>query len=140
MSNFGNNFDQNQIGALQANAVAAATQDSFGSQFDTSASPSLGGNALSPQLGQNSRGFGLNTNTLGLGVGAIQTLGSLWNSFQQNKLAKKSLNLQTQAYKTNLANQTQTYNTSLEDRIRTRYATQGNTTQEADSYIAKNKL
>lgn len=75
-----------------------------------------------------------------VGLGAIKTLGSLWNSFQQNKLAKKSLNLQTKAYETNLANQTQTYNTALEDRINARYAAERRDPAEAQSYIDKNKL
>ena len=74
-----------------------------------------------------------------MGLGAISTLGGLWNSFQQSKIAKKSLQLQTKAFNTNLKNQTQTYNTELEDRIRTRYATEGRSDQ-ADSYIEKNKL
>lgn len=75
-----------------------------------------------------------------VGLGAIKTLGSLWNSFQQTKLAKKSLNLQTKAYETNLANQTQTYNTALEDRINARYAAERRDPAEAQSYIEKNKL
>ena len=74
-----------------------------------------------------------------MGLGAISTLGGLWNSFQQSKIAKKSLALQTKAFNTNLKNQTQTYNTELEDRIRTRYATEGRS-EQADSYIEKNKL
>ena len=74
-----------------------------------------------------------------LALGAIQTLGSLWNSFQQNKLAKKSFALQERAFETNLRNQTQTYNTALEDRINARYATEGRS-GEAASYIEKNRL
>jgi len=74
-----------------------------------------------------------------LALGAIQTLGSLWNSFQQNKLAKKSFALQERAFETNLRNQTQTYNTALEDRINARYATEGRS-GEAAAYIEKNKL
>jgi hypothetical protein len=77
-------------------------------------------------------------------LGAIQTLGSLWNSFQQNKLAKQSFNFQKQAYETNLANQTKTYNTELEDRIRSRYeGMEGDRTTndaKANDYIAKNRL
>jgi hypothetical protein len=73
-------------------------------------------------------------------IGAIGTLGSLWNSFQQNKIAKKSLALQERTFETNLANQTKTYNTELEDRIRTRYDAERRDPSEADSYIAKNKL
>lgn len=75
-----------------------------------------------------------------IGLGAISTLGSLWNSFQQNKIAKKSLALQERTFETNLANQTQTYNTELEDRIRTRYDSERRDPSEADTYIEKNKL
>lgn len=79
-----------------------------------------------------------------IGLGAISTLGSLWNSFQQNKIAKKSLALQERTFETNLANQTQTYNTELEDRIRNRYAGAGATGEELEnktqSYVDKNKL
>lgn len=74
-----------------------------------------------------------------LALGAIQTLGSLWNSFQQNKMAKKSFALQERAFETNLANQTKTYNTALEDRINARYATEGRS-GEAAGYIERNKL
>lgn len=74
-----------------------------------------------------------------VGLGAIQTLGSLWNSFQKQKLAKQSLAFQKDAYNTNMANQKQTYNTALEDRIRARYATEGRS-QEADAKIAANSL
>ena len=73
-------------------------------------------------------------------LGAIQTLGSLWNSFQQNKLAKESMKFQKEAFATNLANQEQSYNTALEDRINARYVTEGKSQAEADSYIEKNRL
>lgn len=73
-------------------------------------------------------------------LGAIQTLGSLWNSFQQNKMAKESFKFQKEAYATNLANQEQSYNTALEDRINARYVTEGKSQAEADSYIEKNRL
>ena len=77
-----------------------------------------------------------------IGLGAISTLGSLWNSFQQNKIAKKSLALQERTFETNLANQTQTYNTELTDRIENRYRSEGreNYQEQADSYVDKNKL
>lgn len=73
-------------------------------------------------------------------LGAIQTLGSLWNSFQQNKMAKESMAFQKEAFATNLANQEQSYNTALEDRINARYVTEGKSQAEADAYIQKNSL
>ena len=73
-------------------------------------------------------------------LGGIQTIGSLWNSFQQQKLAKESFALNKKAFETNLSNQRSTYNTALEDRIRARYATEGRTSQEADATIAERSL
>lgn len=79
-----------------------------------------------------------------VGLGAISSLGSLWNSFQQSKIAKKALAFQERTFETNLANQTQSYNTELEDRIRNRYAGSGVTGDELEnrtqSYVDKNKL
>lgn len=80
-----------------------------------------------------------NTGNAQLVLGGIQTIGSLWNSFQQQKLAKEAFAFNKEAYKTNLGNQRSTYNTALEDRIRARYATEGRS-EEADSYIDKHKL
>lgn len=76
----------------------------------------------------------------GLALGAVQTLASLWSSFQQNQLASKSLALQTRAFDTNLKNQTKTYNTALEDRISSRYVTEGKSQGDAQTYIDKHKL
>jgi hypothetical protein len=73
-------------------------------------------------------------------LGAIQTLGSLWNSFQQNKMAKESMKFQKEAFATNLANQEQSYNTALEDRVNARYVTEGKSQAETQSYIEKNRL
>lgn len=75
-------------------------------------------------------------------LGAVQTLGSLWNSFQQNKLAKQTFKFQKEAYATNLANQEQSYNTELEDRISARYATEGraNVAEDTAAYMEKNRL
>jgi len=77
-----------------------------------------------------------------IGLGAISTLGSLWNSFQQNKIAKKSIQLQERTFETNLKNQTQSYNTELRDRIENRYRSEGreNYQQQADGYVDRNKL
>jgi hypothetical protein len=73
-------------------------------------------------------------------LGAIQTLGSLWNSFQQNKMAKESFKFQKEAYQTNLGNQEQSYNTALEGRITAQYATEGKSQKEADAYIDRHSL
>lgn len=75
-------------------------------------------------------------------LGGIQTLGNLWNSFQANKLAKKSFEFEKEAFYTNLENQEQSYNTELEDRIAARYATEGraDVAGETASYMEKNRL
>ena len=73
-------------------------------------------------------------------LGAIKTLGSLWNSFQQNKLAKEAMKFQKEAFATNLANQEQSYNTALEDRINARYVTEGKSQAEADAYVQEHRL
>lgn len=73
-------------------------------------------------------------------LGTIHTLGSLWNSFQQNKLAKQSMAFQKDAFNQNMTNQKKTYNTALEDRINARYVTEGKSQAEAQSYIDRNKL
>lgn len=75
-------------------------------------------------------------------LGGVQTLGNLWNSFQANKLAKKSFEFQKEAFYTNLENQEQSYNTELEDRIAARYATEGraDVAGETTSYMEKNRL
>lgn len=77
--------------------------------------------------------------TFSIALGGLKTLGSIWNSFQQFKLAKSSLKFQKKAFQTNLANSTKVYNTALEDRIRARFATEGRS-GEADAKIAANRL
>ncbi|AGH07389.1 hypothetical protein SUFG_00017 [Sulfitobacter phage phiCB2047-B] len=81
-----------------------------------------------------------NTNNIQLALGGAQLLGGLWNSYQQQKIAKEQLGLSRQTFETNLANNTQTYNTALEDRIRARYNTEGRSSGEADSYLDKHSL
>jgi hypothetical protein len=103
---------------------------------------------VAPTLGGQQAGGGMKAGFFSqygpaqFGLSAIQTLGSLWNSFQQNKMAKQSFNFQKEAYQTNLENQTQSYNTELEDRINARYATEGraNAAADAASYVEKNRL
>lgn len=77
---------------------------------------------------------------LDVGLGALQTLGNLWNSFQQVKLAKDTFSFQKQAYATNLANQESTYNTTLANRENSRGSFEGRSQVDTDAYIKAHSL
>lgn len=98
--------------------------------------PGVTGGAAAPQT----PGFFAQGGIGQFALGAIQTLGSLWNSFQQNKMAKESMKFQKEAFATNLANQEQSYNTALEDRINARYVTEGKSQADADAYVQEHSL
>ena len=98
--------------------------------------PGVTGGAAAPQT----PGFFAQGGIGQFALGSIQTLGSLWNSFQQNKVAKESMKFQKEAFATNLANQEQSYNTALEDRINARYVTEGKSQADADAYIQEHSL
>ena len=132
-----NDFIGPPMAPLASTAVAARANSS--GYTPTTVSDVSTAQATAQGTGQQGPGFWGQGGGAQMALGAIQTLGSLWNSFQQNKMAKQSLALQTRAFETNLRNQTQSYNTALEDRIRARYATEGRS-EQADSYIAKNRL
>ena len=129
---------------------AAVNQQSTGQTANTGiAPPTVTGAATvnpgSPQVG-GPQGAGGGTAFFGQGgiastaLGAIQVLGNLWSSFQQNKLAKKSFEFQKEAYYTNLENQEKSYNTALEDRISTRYQGSGGSATDRDAEIARKSL
>ena len=125
--------DPLQLGPL--GTVAAGAQSFDQNRFDAYTGAGLNPNTgarLDPGLLQKG-------GAVDIGIGAIGTLGSLWNSFQQNKLAKKSLAFQEKTFDINLRNNTKTYNTQLEDRIRARYNTEGRS-GEADAKIEQDRL
>jgi len=126
------NDENTGIGPLRSAAIGrqAATGPIAGNALSTTG---IGG---TDGLGGNIWGKG---GAASMALGGLQTLGSIWQSFQQMKLAKKSLKFQKNAFKTNLANSTKVYNTALEDRIRARYATEGRS-EQADAKIAENRL
>lgn len=97
---------------------------------------------MTPTVGGTSSGsgFGFNTDTLGVAIGGLQALGSLWNAWEANKLAKEQFKFAKEAWNTNLTNQMQTYNTTLEDRIRSRAAFEGMSSEDAQAYIDTHKL
>lgn len=91
------------------------------------------GEHLNPTFFQKGGGFSI-------ALGALQTLGNLWNSYQQNKIAKDQLNFQKQAYQTNLANFEKDYNTRLASDVNYSYAVSGKSDQEARDYIQERSL
>ncbi len=125
-------------------------ESQFGAGGDNLFNNAVQNQALGPLAGSGSTGtdtasiwgaggmFGKG-GTASMVLGGLETLGTLWGAFQQNKLAKKSLKFQKKAFETNLANSTQVYNTALEDRIRARYATEGRP-DEANQYIQRHSL
>lgn len=108
---------------------------SFNSQMNGAggqmSAPGMGG-MTTPQLtGWQKFGYAME------GLGSI---GGLWGSIQQNKIAKQQLALSREAFETNMRNSIQSYNTTLEDRIRARYAMEGRGSGEADAYLDANRL
>lgn len=89
---------------------------------------------------QGGPGFWSKDGGAGMILSGVQTLGSLWNSYQNHKIAKDQMNFAREQWSTNLANQTQTYNTALEDRIRARHHTEGKGASETNAYLDKHKL
>lgn len=118
-------------------STGIATPSVAGATVPGAAAPTVAG-AAAPAGG--GPGFFAPGGAAQFALGAIQTLGSLWSSFQQNKLAKESFNFQKEAYYTNLENQEKTYNTALEDRISTRYQGTGGSDADRDAEIARKSL
>lgn len=75
-----------------------------------------------------------------LAIGGIGTIGSLLASFGALKLAKKQFAFQKEFSTRNMANQIKSYNTALADRSRSRAAMEGQSTEQAQSYVDQNKL
>lgn len=84
--------------------------------------------------------IGFNLDTLRLGLGGLQTIGNLWNSFQANQLAKEQFDFTKGITNTNLANSIQSYNTAMTDKIGARAFTEGRPEGYVESYLAENKL
>ena len=87
-----------------------------------------------------SSGFGFNMDTGKLLLGGLQTIGSLWNAWESQKLAKKTFAFQKDVTETNLRNQIQSYNTTLEDRGRSRAHAEGQDAGTAQAYVDNNRL
>lgn len=140
MSIFDNLFGQNEQAPMAPLSTAVSQQGAAGVAPVSGLAGQLIQNNINPVTGAPmTPGFFQQGGGAQLALGAVQTIGNLWNSFQQNKMARKSLALQETAYNNNLADQRGSYNTALEDRIRARYATEGRS-EQANSYIEANRL
>jgi len=141
----GSTLSTTQIGTQQAAMAPIGTQPVGGAVSGVDVSATSGVNPVGG-AGQQQGGFfrngdgSFNTGNLQLVMGGIQTLGSLWNSYQQHKIAKEQLGLARETFQTNLENNRQTYNTALEDRIRARHNTEGRAASETDAYLDENRL
>lgn len=138
------------IGTTTAPSVQAATQAAVNTGSTTGGSTGGGGDTapttptgpmFNPVTGENlNPTFFQKGGMLDVGLGALQTLGNLWNSFQQIKLAKEQFSFQKQAYTTNLANQEKTYNTSLEARTMGAAHADGVSQEQANQYVKDHSL
>lgn len=84
--------------------------------------------------------LGFNIPTLQLGLGALNSLAGMYNSWNMNKLAQQQFNLQKDVLNTNLNNQIKSYNNSLADQLRSRAAMETGDANAYDSLIEKRKL
>lgn len=84
--------------------------------------------------------LGFNIPTLQLGLGALNSLAGMYNSWNMNKLAKQQFNLQKDVLNTNLNNQIKSYNNSLADQLRSRAAMETGDANAYDSLIEERKL
>lgn len=121
MSPFDINYQPNAVSAYLQKQQTSKSQ--FGDLFG-------GGDA--------GGGLGFNMDTLRLGLGGLQTIGNLWNSFEANNLAKDQFGYTKKITDTNLDNSIRSYNTTLEDKIRARSAMEGRPEGYSEEYIAKN--
>lgn len=88
----------------------------------------------------NTNTLGFNIPTLQLGLGALNALAGMYNSWNMNKLAKQQFNLQKDVLNTNLNNQIKSYNNSLADQLRSRAAMETGDANAYDSLIEERKL
>lgn len=88
----------------------------------------------------NNTALGFNIPTLQLGLGALNSLAGMYNSWNMNKLAQQQFNLQKDVLNTNLNNQIKSYNNSLVDQLRSRAAMETGDANAYDSLIEERKL
>lgn len=110
---------------------------SFGNNVPAANGPQLDFSGNDAGQGFNWKGLG---NGVGIGLGALSTFGNIWGGVQSNKLAREQFNFTKGVTNTNLDNQIKSYNTSLEDRARSRAAIEGQSPQETQDWIERNRL
>ena len=149
---FGNN-----IGSATKNGLSMGSYDLGtvqNSSLSGASAPSTVGSAMpdvtvqTPQVGGGPGGdgpgaggnFWSKDGGAGMILGGVQVLGSLWNSYNQHKMAKEQMSFAREQWDMNLKNQTQIYNTALEDRIRSRHHTEGKGSGATDKYLEKHSL
>lgn len=104
------------------------------------AKAAMGNQQINPNIGRN---FWDNLTTpnglqgIASGLGAI---GSLWNTFQQNKLAREQFKWQRDFANKNYANSVKNYNTSLETKADIRAASENRDQFWRDEYIRRHQL
>lgn len=124
--------------ATQAATAAAPAAGATASTAAGAATPAPIRNPVTGEL--ENPGFWQKGGGFSIALGALQTLGNLWNSFQQVKLAKDSLNFQKQAYQTNLASTTKDYNTRLANDATVSGQMSGWSQEKTDQYIKEHSL
>lgn len=94
-------------------------------------------------LDQGGQGFfgGMNGLDLGrLGLGLANSGFNIYSGLQANKLAREQFRFTRDVTNTNLNNNIQSYNTQIEDRARARGAVEGQTADQVQGYIDRNRL
>lgn len=101
---------------------------------------SLPGSGVIPGTSDSGMGLNWNLGTGRLALGALGTVGNLWQAWNANQMAQKTFNFQRDIMNTNLTNSIKSYNTQLEDRARSRAVTEGQTDEERQAYVDRNRL
>jgi hypothetical protein len=139
INGFNYGYGTNGVGVAMPSVSAVGASQPLAIAGQAQAAAPVG--AVSGGLGQlGQTGLGFNLPTANLALGGLQTIGNLWNSWEQRKLANEQFQFQKGVTNTNLNNQIKAYNTQLEDRSRARAATEGQSPGQAQAYIDNNRL
>lgn len=132
----GDTWQNIMAGGFQSPAVGGFSPSSIPGSVPIGAGTTAPGGLT----GDTGAALGWNMGTGRLAMGALGTAGSLWQSWNANQLAQKTFNFQKDVMNTNLRNSIQSYNTQLEDRARSRAVTEGQTDQQRQEYVDRNRL